>query len=390
MRRAGLLLAALLILLPLSLSSWSQSNGDDVARPQEERRQTQEELNGSAREYVDALHAVEATRADIERTQGNLRAAKAAYAEVKVVVQRRVVAAYKGEPSSQLVALLSSDSFDELVQRAVYVGEATSRDRAVVSQLAATVDDLDQRSAELSRLEAQASESVVRAAARQKEMESKLEAARAKEGTAANRRAAEDEARRRAAEEAKARQAEAEARARAAVQTATEAPPPTVTTLPEPAPTEPPPGATVAPSPRNTTVPTSRPPPSSGASIVCPVAGPVAFTDDFGEPRSGHAHQGIDLFASRGTPVVAARAGTASRDSGGGGGNMIFLYSGSDYYLYAHLDSYSVPDGASVAQGQEIGAVGNTGDATAYHLHFESHPGGGAAVDPYPQLSRAC
>lgn len=382
MRRAGLLLAALL-LLSLSLPSWGQSDGNDVARAQEERRQTQEELNGSAREYVDALHAVEATRAGIERTQGNLRAAKAAYAEVKVVVQRRVVAAYKGQPSSQLVALLSADSFDELVQRAAYVGEATSRDRAVVSQLAATVDDLDQRSAELFRLEAQASESVVRAAARQKEMESKLEAARAKEGTAANRRAAEDEARRRAAEEA-------EAKARAAVPAATEAPPPTVTTLPEAASTEPPPGATVAPSPTNTTAPTSRPPPSSGASIVCPVAGPVAFTDDFGEPRSGHSHQGIDLFASRGTPVVAARAGTATRDSGGGGGSMIFLYSGSDYYLYAHLDSYSVPDGASVAQGQEIGAVGNTGDATAYHLHFEYHPGGGAAVDPYPQLSRAC
>ena len=64
-----------------------------------------------------------------------------------------------------------------------------------------------------------------------------------------------------------------------------------------------------------------------------------------------------------------------------------------DYTYYAHMDKYAgVGDGAFVSAGTQIGYVGNTGDAQwgPYHLHFEYHPGGGSAVDPYEQLVAIC
>lgn len=127
---------------------------------------------------------------------------------------------------------------------------------------------------------------------------------------------------------------------------------------------------------------------------TCPVPG-ASFTDDFGAPRSGgRTHQGNDLLAPFGTPIHAAQAGRFTRNYNGLGGigSIVFADSG-DYTYYAHLEGYAgVPDGAHVAAGTVIGYVGNTGDAQGGppHLHFEYHPGGGAAVDPYPYLIALC
>lgn len=126
---------------------------------------------------------------------------------------------------------------------------------------------------------------------------------------------------------------------------------------------------------------------------ICPVQGPHSFSDDFGAPRSGgRTHQGNDILAPRGTPVVASVAGVASENHSPLGGNSYFLH-GADgnTYFGAHLDSYTGSWG-SVAAGTVLGYVGDTGDAKggATHLHFEIHPGGGAAVDPYPTLVKYC
>ena len=127
---------------------------------------------------------------------------------------------------------------------------------------------------------------------------------------------------------------------------------------------------------------------------VCPVQGSVSFSSTFGAPRGGHTHQGVDMFAATGTPLVAVVSGSLFFQSDTLGGLAAYV-TGSDgtTYYYAHLNDY-VGGNRSVSGGELIGHVGNTGDASggASHLHFEIRPGGpnGAAIDPYPTLSAHC
>lgn len=131
---------------------------------------------------------------------------------------------------------------------------------------------------------------------------------------------------------------------------------------------------------------------------VCPVGGPTTFSNDFGAPRAGpppHPHQGNDLFATYGTPLVAIADGAVFKagDDGGLGGQRVWLRDGVGVtYYYAHMSRIDVAAGTQVARGQVLGAVGNSGNArtTPSHVHFEMHPGGGAATNPYGTLVRLC
>ncbi|MEM7326070.1 MAG: M23 family metallopeptidase [Actinomycetota bacterium] len=119
--------------------------------------------------------------------------------------------------------------------------------------------------------------------------------------------------------------------------------------------------------------------------------------DSWGFPRmvgteDEHWHQGIDVFAPRGTPLVASERGVIERLGVGRLGGLKFWLrgeSGSDWY-YAHLDSFApgLENGLVVEAGQLLGYVGNTGNAigTPPHLHMQLHPGGGDPVNPYPLL----
>jgi murein DD-endopeptidase MepM/ murein hydrolase activator NlpD len=129
----------------------------------------------------------------------------------------------------------------------------------------------------------------------------------------------------------------------------------------------------------------------SGAIQTCPVAGPNSFVDSFGWPRpGGRTHQGIDLIAAYGTPIVAVAPGNARSASSvlGGLGVVVEHDSGGDWTFYAHLSSYGAM--GHVSAGTVIGYVGSTGDTSVNHLHFEYHPNGGAAVDPYAALVAVC
>jgi hypothetical protein len=128
---------------------------------------------------------------------------------------------------------------------------------------------------------------------------------------------------------------------------------------------------------------------------VFPIAGPHTYGQGFGAARSGHVHEGQDVMAACGLPLVATQAGTVKfAGSQALAGNYVVLTAadGSADYVYMHLrDPALVKKGASVVTGQPIGFVGRTGDATACHLHFELWPApgwytGGAAVDPLPSL----
>ena len=126
---------------------------------------------------------------------------------------------------------------------------------------------------------------------------------------------------------------------------------------------------------------------------VCPVRGPHHFTDDWGDARAGHRHQGNDILAPYGTPLVAVISGVIKTDYSASGGISLYLR-GSDgnEYFYAHNSRNVAVTGEHVVTGQVIGYVGTTGNARGgpAHVHFERHPGGGAAVDPYPFLVRVC
>ena len=112
--------------------------------------------------------------------------------------------------------------------------------------------------------------------------------------------------------------------------------------------------------------------------LIVPVAGarPADLSDSWGDARSGgRPHRGIDIFAARGTPVVAAAAAiVVRRDSGGAGGTELYLrdLDGRTVYYHAHLDRYrpGLKEGDLVRQGDVVGYVGQTGNASRAHLHF--------------------
>jgi murein DD-endopeptidase MepM/ murein hydrolase activator NlpD len=115
----------------------------------------------------------------------------------------------------------------------------------------------------------------------------------------------------------------------------------------------------------------------------------------FGAGRAGHRHQGQDVFATCGTPLVAARGGTIKfkQYHAAAGNYLVIDAAGTDVdYAYMHLAEPSpFRVGDRVYTGQRIGAVGDTGNADGCHLHFElwSPPGwydGGKPFDPLPSL----
>jgi murein DD-endopeptidase MepM/ murein hydrolase activator NlpD len=130
---------------------------------------------------------------------------------------------------------------------------------------------------------------------------------------------------------------------------------------------------------------------------VFPIQGAHQFAGAdgrFGAARSGHVHQGQDVPAACGTPLVAARGGTVKANtSQAAAGNYVVIAGDTGYdYVYMHLRDPALPaKGVQVSTGQPIGYVGETGDATGCHLHFElwAAPGwytGGAPFDPLPAL----
>jgi murein DD-endopeptidase MepM/ murein hydrolase activator NlpD len=136
----------------------------------------------------------------------------------------------------------------------------------------------------------------------------------------------------------------------------------------------------------------------NSAGYVFPLAGPYTTSPggQFGAPRPGHVHQGQDLSAADGTPVLAPHAGTVSTVAyqAGGAGNYVVLHStdGRDYvFMHLRTGSVLVKSGDTLRAGQKIGEVGSTGESSGPHLHFEVWVGGpwqmgGHPIDPMPLL----
>jgi murein DD-endopeptidase MepM/ murein hydrolase activator NlpD len=151
---------------------------------------------------------------------------------------------------------------------------------------------------------------------------------------------------------------------------------------------------------RATTVEVAPPaPPAASSSGVFPVQGPYTFGgagSRFGAGRTGHTHQGQDVAAAEGTPLVAPKNSTVhwrAYQADGAGYYLVLDVDGEDYmHVFMHLrqGSLLVSKGDHVAAGQPIAQVGNTGGSSGPHLHFEIWEGvwwgGGHPIDPLPVL----
>lgn len=127
--------------------------------------------------------------------------------------------------------------------------------------------------------------------------------------------------------------------------------------------------------------------------VNCPLPNGSSFIDTWGYARSrGRTHKGTDMIAARGSIIVAMRAGTVRMNWHSLGGRQVYV-SGVDgiTYYYAHLSGYpgGLSNGQRVSQGQVIGYVGSTGNATTNVLHLGMIVGG-RYVNPYPTVRRAC
>ncbi|HEX7609379.1 MAG TPA: M23 family metallopeptidase [Solirubrobacteraceae bacterium] len=166
--------------------------------------------------------------------------------------------------------------------------------------------------------------------------------------------------------------------------------------------------APVAPAPEPSPAPRPSPPPEAGVptpaqttamGAVFPVGGPHNFggpEDRYGAPRATHVHEGQDVLTAEGTPVLAPLAGTISSTNyqAGAAGYYVVEHSTAGFdFMFAHCQAgtFAVGSGQSVAAGAPLCHAGQTGDATAPHLHFEMWVGGwwapgGHTIDPLPYL----
>jgi murein DD-endopeptidase MepM/ murein hydrolase activator NlpD len=149
------------------------------------------------------------------------------------------------------------------------------------------------------------------------------------------------------------------------------------------------PGGTTTTTPTTPTTPTA----PTGYPQVFPVPGPHTYGDGFGAARSGHTHQGQDIFAACGQPAVSvsrARVKAVSFQKSAGLYILLRYKKLKQDYFYAHMAASSVTKGQIVLPGQQVGLVGETGNASGCHVHFELWVGkwyrGGHPVDPTPFL----
>ncbi len=380
MKNLTRILSALLI-FALGIPAFAQVTDEDIERARQEVNRIVGESAELSEAVTEAYGRQAALDKEIEDLRSSIDFAQVRIGETEERLEDLAVELYMGSTSGTSLSMLFSSADQEYPAGLEYLKEVSGVDASVVDQLRTYRDELDRQTSRLG----EALDEQVSLAAELEELAGELEADLAGAQKVYDdlvRRQAEEEAERRRQEELR-RQREAEAAAAAAAQeqTAQE------TTNDS---------SSGGGSTTTTTPPAPAPPPVPDGTGVCPVAGAVSFSDSWGAPRSGgRSHKGVDMIAARGVPIVAVYSGRVHRLSNSSlGGKSVYFYSDAgDLYYYAHLDNFGdIRAGQSVPAGYVLGYNGSTGNAPSYlpHLHWEYHPGGGAAVNPYPLARELC
>jgi murein DD-endopeptidase MepM/ murein hydrolase activator NlpD len=313
-------------------------------------QQAQQAADAAAARYEAAIGRLEELDAQVEALRQQIQAGKAEAAELRVLARNRAVEAYTGRDVLTSEPFLEGGDPLDSVRREKLLAETKARDDDAAERLVALTADLAEQRKELEAATDRQREVLARVETEQAAVQSQLSAAQ-------QALTALEEELRKQVEAQRAREIAASVARSAANDNGRDYS-----------------GTYIA------------------TGIVCPIRGAVSFIDSWGAARHQGAHQGVDLMSPRNTPNVAVVSGNVTFRAGGTSGNGAYLR-GDDgnLYYYFHLEGYEGGP-RHVSQGEVIGYVGNTGDAryTATHTHFEIHPGGGGAVNPYPSVRAVC
>jgi murein DD-endopeptidase MepM/ murein hydrolase activator NlpD len=374
---------AALIVMALAIPALGQVTDEDIDRARRAVNEILADSEALGVEVQEAWARQFSLEKEISDLNSSIEVAKVKITETERKLEEVAVEMYMGSTAVATIQVLFSTSDEAYGAGFEYLRNVSGVEGDVVNQLRSFRTELGRQTERLAEASVEQQALAAELEVKATELQGDLVAAQGVYEGLVQQQAAEEEARRRAEEEARRRAAEEAARNA------------TTTTTPAPGTTEASPGESTTTAP-DTTETTSPPPPPSGGGGTCPVAGAVSFTDSWGAPRSGgRAHQGVDMIAARNTPVVAIYSGTIRRISSGNlSGLSVWLRAGNgDTFFYAHLESYGdISVGQSVDEGQVIGYNGSSGNAPSWlpHLHFEHHPGGGSAVNPYPLVRSLC
>ncbi len=325
-----MLVAALLV---VTLPATAFGAPSEVQKLEASIRDLQRDVKRAGEAYSKAYWRLDKTRADIAKVNREMDAAQAELDVASARLAARATDMYRTGGADYLAVLLSSDDFDQMLTRLEYVQRVGRQDAQII--------------ADVTRLRANL-------AAQRIDLES-LREAQSDEATVLKREAQRIEG------QLKAQQTEYDKLQKQLK-------------------------AAIAAEKARTGTTTAKAGPNG---MVFPVRGPNYYNDTWGAARSGgRSHKGTDIMAADGVPCVAVLSGTVRSKSNALGGLTIWLTADNGWaFYYAHLSKYAVTSGR-VSAGQVIGYVGSTGNATASapHLHFEIHPNGSGAVNPYPYL----
>lgn len=321
----------------------------------------QTDLNAANEDYDEATVAHDAAVAAMDDARQRIDEAQERLQELQVQLSDRAVSMYKsGGSSTMLDVVLGTSSFDEFLTAWDAMNRIIDQDSALVQETKDVRAEAEAAYQEYSEQEKVAAEEMQRA----DDLRSEIEATQASLRDEAD-KITEEIAEVQAQEELEAEAARQAAEAAAAAQEQ---------------------------------IQSGGPSSGAGGSVIsgsgqfahpCPSG---SLSSSFGYRTFDNSfHKGIDLAAGEGTPYYAAESGTviyATYDGGynGGAGNWIVISHGNGLVTkYMHSSAVYVSVGQQVAKGQNIGAVGNTGNSFGAHLHFQVEVNG-VAVDPYTYL----